>query len=354
LGGTGSDEARGIVLDREGNAYVTGDTRSAGFPTVNPLQAAKGVSADLFVTKISPDGQVILYSTFLGGNDGDESFGLKGIALDPAGNILVAAATFSTDFPMVHPIQATRSGEVDAVVAKIKADGSALIYSTYLGGVAYDDALAITSDAWGNAHVTGRSLSNDFPLLDPIQDTRGGSGDVIVVEIDPTGRLIYSTFLGGSLEDRGNDIVLDTNGDPYIAGQVWSTNWPKVNPYQPVLKGSQDGFVLKLTEAHNPGEIASLTWGDRTTLSWSPAAGADDYNVYRGDASDLAKLLDANEDSCQALETTGLDTGPVLTEDPAAGSFHWYLVRAENEIGLGLPGAATARPRIHDSAGECP
>jgi hypothetical protein len=354
LGGAGSDEARGIAIDTAGNAYVTGDTRSAGFPTVNPLQAIKSGDADVFVTKFSADGQAILYSTFLGGSGTDESFGLKLIALDTQENIHIAGNVFSDDFPVMHPIQSGPSGESDAFAAKIKADGSALIYSTYLGGTAYDDALAITVDAWGNAHVTGRTLSNNFPLLNPLQSNHGGSGDVFVVEFDPAGQLLYSTYIGGSLEDRGNDIVLDPNGDPYITGQVWSTNWPKVNPYQPVLKGSQDGFVLKLTEAHNPGIVADATWIEKTTLTWTVADRADSYNVYRGDSSDLAKLLDAETDSCLVLQTPSLDSGPVLTEDPVEGSFHWYLVRAENEIGLGLPGAATAKARIHDPSGACP
>jgi hypothetical protein len=356
LGGDGSDEARGIAINAAGEVYVTGDTRSAGFPTVNALQPVKSGDADAFVTKISADGQSILYSTFLGGEGTDESFGLKLIALDPAGNICVAGNTYSTDFPTVNPVQSGPSGESDAFVAKIKADGSALVYSTYLGSSAYDDAFSITVDRWGNAHVVGESLGSNFPILNAYQTTFGGTSDAVVVEIDPLGNLIYSTYLGGSNNERANDIVLDANGDPYFTGQVWSTNFPTVNPYQAHLKGPQDAFVAKFTEAHAPGEVASLSWaaGEKTTLLWSAAVAAETYDLYRGDGTDLPKLLDDEIDSCLALQTPNLDSGPVLTDVPAEGSFHWYLVRGENSIGLGLLGSGTLGPRILDPSGACP
>ena len=357
LGGDGSDEGRGIALDGDDNIYITGDTRSATFPTTSDaLQPIKGVDADLFVTKVAEDGQSLLYSTFLGGNDADESYGLKLIALDPAGNILIGGTAYSTDFPLMNPIQSVKAGEFDAVVAKIKADGSALVYSTYLGTAAYDDIFGITSDAWGNAHVVGETLGSTFPVLNAFQPTFGGTSDAIVAEISPTGTLIYASYLGGSSNERANDIVLDSNGDPYITGQVWSTNFPTVNPFQNRLKGPQDAFVAKITEAHPPLEVISLDWslGDNVTLAWSAVAGADAYDLYRGTSADLPNLANADVESCLELQTPNLDSGPVLTEEPPAGTFYWYLVRGENSIGLGLLGSASNGPRILDPSGTCP
>jgi hypothetical protein len=355
LGGVLSDEARGIALDRAGNVYLTGDTRSVDFPTTPlALQPIKSGDADVFVTKITADGQTLLYSTFLGGSGTDESFGLKLIALDPAGNIYVTGNTFSDDFPTVNPIQAGPSGESDVFVAKIKADGSAIVYSTYLGSSAYDDGLSIEVDAWGNAHVAGYTLGSGFPILNAPQPVFGGASDAIVLEINPTGGLVYSSFLGGLHNERANDLVLDASGDLYITGQVWSNNFPTVNPYQDRIKGPQDGFAAKISVAHPPLEVASLSWSSASTLQWTAATDADMYGVYRGEGTELSKLLSDELDSCLAIQTSGLDSGPVLTEIPVPASFHWYLVRGENAVGLGLVGSASAGPRILDSSGGCP
>jgi hypothetical protein len=210
-------------------------------------------------------------------------------------------------------------------------------------------------DPWGNAHVVGKTLSPDFPTKDPLY-MHSGAGDAFLIEINPTGGLIHSTYLGGSVDDRGNDVALDNAGDVWITGQMSSSDLPTVNPFQAHLKGPQDGFVAKIEVAKPPGEVISLNWsaGSKTTLEWNAVADAVTYNVYRGDDADLPKLLDSDVDSCLRLSTANLDSGPVLTEEPSAGEFHWYLVRAENAIGLGLPGSATAGPRIHDPSGMCP
>lgn len=356
LGGTGSDQARGIVLDRDNNVVVAGVTFSEDFPvTANALQPVwNGLGGDFFITKIAADGRSLLYSTFLGGSSTEDTFSLKMIDLDAAGNIFIAGNTFSNDIPLVNAIQTTQQGESDAYVAKLTPDGSAIVFATLVGGTAYDDGYAIRVDAWGNAHVTGKTISPGFPTKNAIQPIHGGFDDAFLMEFNPTGGLIHSTYLGGSGPDRGNAIAFDGAGDLWLAGQAGSSNFPTVNPQQPRRKGTQDGFVAKVVLDKPPEEVLSLSWADAVTLQWSAAARADTYNVYRGDAADLPKLLDTRVDSCLLLSTPNLVSGPVLTEDPAAGQLEWFLVRAENTIGLGLPGSATAHPRIHDPSGTCP
>jgi hypothetical protein len=152
LGGSSLDEANGIAVDSSGNAYVTGHTYSADFPTANPLQPSFGGVSDVFVAKLNPAGSALVYSTYLGGSNWDVGLG---IAVDAAGDAYVTGYTESTDFPTANPLQATcdgcRPGYYDAFVAKLNAAGSALVYSTYLGGSNTDLGFGIAVDSSGNA-----------------------------------------------------------------------------------------------------------------------------------------------------------------------------------------------------------
>ncbi len=165
LGGSAKDDANSIAIDSANNVYVTGKTVSADFPTVvNTFQTKLGdtVNGDAFVTKFNSSGSSLIYSTYLGGNGSDNG---SGIAVDVSGNAYVTGQTSSTDFPTANPIQATSGGSGDAFVTKLNSQGSALVYSTYLGGSEIDVARGIVVDATGNAYVTGRSSSLDFPVV---------------------------------------------------------------------------------------------------------------------------------------------------------------------------------------------
>ena len=165
LGGSAKDEANGIAIDSATNVYVTGNTRSTDFPTVvNAVQTKIGdTSGDAFVTKFNSGGSSLSYSTYLGGNNNDAGFG---IAVDISGNAYVTGVTASTNFPTANAIQPVSGGPSnDAFVTKLNTQGSALVYSTYLGGSDIDEARGIAVDANGNAYVTGRSSSQDFPVV---------------------------------------------------------------------------------------------------------------------------------------------------------------------------------------------
>ena len=250
LGGSGNDGANAIAVDSSGNVYVAGGTNSSNFPTMNPLQPTIGGGYDAFVAKLNASGSALVYSTYLGGGGND---GPEGIAVDSSGNAYVTGSTDSTNFPTMNPLQPTFGGPLggvvgaDAFVTKLNASGSALVYSTYLGGSGNDGANAIAVDSSGNAYVTGSTSSTDFPTMNPLQPANGGNGDAFVTKLNASGSaLVYSTYLGGSLDDLGHDIAVDSSGNTYLMGMTSSTNFPVMNPLQPTLGGSYDAFVAKL------------------------------------------------------------------------------------------------------------
>ena len=219
LGGVSDDGASAIALDAFRDAYVTGATASADFPTERPMQAGNAggglFASDAFVAKLSSEG-VLVYSTYLGGA-GDEAG--TGIAADGDGNAYVTGLTYSDDFPLMDPLQDTRAGVADAFVAKLNPDGNALLYSTYLGGQSDDFGLAIDIDSEGNAYLTGLTGSSDgFPLVDAAQENFGsedGAGfDAFVTKVSTDGsELVYSTYLGGSEAETGFGIAVDRDGN---------------------------------------------------------------------------------------------------------------------------------------------
>jgi uncharacterized repeat protein (TIGR01451 family) len=251
LGGTLADTANGIALDASGNAYITGSTTSTNFPTANALQAAKGDNidgTDAFITKLNATGTALVYSTYLGADSNDVG---HAIAVDAAGNAYVGGSTDSLFFPTVNAFQPVTTLSNDAFVAKVNAAGSALVYSTYLGGDLNEDCLGIAVDPNGAAYVTGRTSSLNFPTVAAMQASRSGSSsDAFITKLAPSGSsLIFSTYFGGTSNDNGRGIALDSSQNIYIVGFTNSSNFPTLNPLQPTTGGSSDVFVAKLRPA---------------------------------------------------------------------------------------------------------
>jgi hypothetical protein len=257
LGGSGTELGIRIAVDGNGSAYVTGETTSSAFPGVSAssIQPANGGGLDAFVTKINPAGTAIVYSTFLGGSGTDAG---NGIAVDREGNAYVAGETSSTTFPGVSgsSIQpANAGGAFDAFVTKIDPTGTAILYSTFLGGSGSDDVFGLALDGAGNAYLTGRTDSTSFPGVSAssIQPANGGGAfDAFVAKINPTGTaIVYATFLGGSGDDEGQGIAVDGAGNAYVAGQTSSTTFPGVSgsSVQPANGGGTDAFVTKIGSA---------------------------------------------------------------------------------------------------------
>jgi hypothetical protein len=247
LGGSidasGSPSASGsaIALDSSNNAYVTGYTDCTDFPTaVGAFQTTLASTLDAFVTDLNSSGTALLYSTYLGGSGDD---GANGIALDSSNNAYVTGQTFSADFPItLGAFQTTFAGAVDAFVTEVNSSGTALLYSTYVGGSGDDYSYGIALDSSNNAYLTGVTFSADFPTTaGAFQTTFGGGGvDAFVTKLDPNGAtLLYSTYLGGSSTDLGNAIALDSSNNAYITGQTFSRDrrrrhprtWNRAIPY---------------------------------------------------------------------------------------------------------------------------
>ena len=263
LGGNASDAANGIAVDASGSAYVVGDTTSFSFPSTGFQRGIHGVQ-DAFVAKLSADGSRLAYSTYLGGSSEDHG---AAIAVDGGGAVYVTGATSSTDFPVLNATQRYNGGGQDAFVARLSADGNYLLFSTYLGGsggtVGYPEiGQAIALDTNGNAYVTGVTSSPDFPLSGALQTVRKGAWDAFVTKLNPSGAMVYSTYLGGSGVDVGNGIAVDDLGAAYIAGYTISTDLPVSNALQSVNAGDYDAFLARLSPAGDVVQYLSYLGGN--------------------------------------------------------------------------------------------
>ena len=235
IGGGDDDDAYGIAVDSQGNAYVTGETRSINFPiTAGAFQPNLHGSGDVFVTKLNPDGTALVYSTYLGGRGdvfylGESDDRGHGIAVDNLGSAYVAGVTFSGDFPTTSGcFQNTLRGSGDAFVSKLAPDGSALIYSTFIGGTGFDTALGIGIDVSGNAYVAGDTGSTDLPVTTgAFQISAKGYVDGFVAKVSSSGSaLLYLTYLGGNRDDSVNAIAVDPDGNAYLTGETESLDFP--------------------------------------------------------------------------------------------------------------------------------
>jgi hypothetical protein len=312
LGGSVRDIGSAIAVDSAGNAYVAGRALSSDFPVTQGAfqttnHAAVNGNATAFVTKLNPTGTALVYSTYLGGTGLSAEypfFGEEGnaIAVDSAGNAYVSGETFSVDLPVTPGAYQTTNHAAaselsNAFVTKLNAAGTALVYSTYLGGSGGrgngvgDTSNAIAVDSAGNAYVAGETFSTDFPVTPgAYQSTNKAAANqdtnAFVTELNPTGTaLVYSTYLGGSGGDIASAIAMDTAGNVYVAGQAGSTDFPvtqgafqttnhattygtnafvtKLNPadtalvYSTYLGGSGGAVNQSLTLVHKGGDQAS-------------------------------------------------------------------------------------------------
>ncbi len=256
LGGNGADGGAGIAIDTTGAAYVTGFTDSTEFNTVGQIEA-DSAGSDAFVSKLAPAGSPLVYSTYLGGDGSDNS---NAIAVDAAGAAYVTGSTTSTDFNTVGPIEGN-SADFDAFVSKLVPAGGELAYSTYLGGDGLDFGRAIATDAAGAAYVAGTTGSTEFNTVGQIEDDSAAT-DAFVAKLIPAGSaLAYSTYLGGNNSDRADALAVDAAGAAYVAGATVSTDFNTVGQIEGGSAGS-DAYVSKLTPAGNALAYSTYLGGD--------------------------------------------------------------------------------------------
>ena len=333
LGGSFPDIAQAIAVDSQGNAYVTGFTTSSDFPTKNPLQAALSgmFNQDLFITKLSPDGSSLVYSTYLGGTGLDT---IAGIALDAQNEVVLAGTTKSTDFPVVNALEphlTGTSGNSDAFVAKIQADGSALVFSTYLGGTGVDGATGVAVDSEGNIVVSGGTNSTDFPTLNAVQSDFGGGTTTNVISADgfltklkgDGSALLFSTYWGGSNSDQAAYLSLDNSDNIFLVGETNSDDFPTSNQTKPPGAGIT-GFVTKFKPDGSSALFSTIFGGSGTDFIYGSAVDPDG-NIYVSGNTNSADFPLTNP--LQSTYGGGTSDGFVseLSGDGSALLFSTYL-----------------------------
>jgi hypothetical protein len=246
FGGSRQDIAYDVAVDGEGRVFVAGVTNSIDFPIKGGIGSPHRGGSDAFVARLDSIDLSLVYATYLGGGAFDVA---REIAFDGDGNVYLAGYTESGDFPVTGgALQPRHGGEADAFLVKLSASGDALLYSTYIGGSQADFASGLAVDADGNLVLGGLTQSRDFPVADPLQSSLHGQSDGFVTKVNASGsRLFYSTFLGGSGDDLGRELVVDRSGSAYLLGTTSSSDFPTAGAFQ--LRhggGTWDVFVTKI------------------------------------------------------------------------------------------------------------
>ena len=341
LGGDNDDYAQGITVDSFGNAYIIGQTNSFNYPiTYESYDTSYNGDSDAFVTKLNGNGTALLYSTFLGGSFNDI---ILGIVIDISGDAYLTGETISSDYPVTSgAFDTSFNMGYDTFITKLKADGSGLSYSTFLGGSNFDIGIDIAVDSTGNAYLTGYTRSIDFPVTLRAYDT-SFNGDIFcnniyVTKINVSGNaLIYSTFLGGSSDNEGNGIAVDGLGNAYVTGMTNSSDFPVTSgSFDTSFNGGNgDAFITKLNI-------------DGTTLIYSTFLGdiARDYGyVIAVDSFGNAYITGATGSSdypvtCGAFDTShNGDLDAFVTKLNSEGTillYSTFLGGSSIDIGIGM------------------
>jgi hypothetical protein len=353
LGGSAYDSGDAVAVDGDGNTYVTGETNSADFPATNGYWWGGGYP-DAHVSRFNEYGG-LEYCTYLGGSGADKAFG---IAVDTSGNIYVTGSTNSPDFPVTD--QTTLADGTDAFVTEIDKNGSVLTYSTYLGGSKDDGAWGIALDSARNAYVTGSTASSDFPTTlgayDIVFNVDGSNtgDDAFVTKISSNGTKVYSTYLGGSSDDTGYGIAVDSSGSAYVTGSTASADFPVMNPLISgtysggTFHGPTDAFVTKLSSDGKSTVYSTYLGGD--------AAGADEARGIAVDAAGSAYVTGSTGSASFPIQNPltghGSLDGPTdafvtkLSADGKSTIYSTYLGGGADEFGSAIAVDASGRAYV--------
>lgn len=244
IGGELQESVTDMVIDHNGNAYATGWTSSANFPTPVGYDTSYGGAFDGFVFKLNPAGNTLLYSSFIGGSDEDRGYG---IAVDGSGRASITGRTLSaTDFPLQAAFDNSHNGDYDAFVVTFDPAGTTLEFGSYLGGAGYESGVGLVA-AGQRLFITGDTQSANFPLSpNPFDGTFGGDSDAFLTVID-NGLLATSTYLGGSDTDLGQGLALTNDDQPIITGRTRSSDFPvTAGAFDTTINGDFDIFTFYL------------------------------------------------------------------------------------------------------------
>lgn len=350
LGGTGADGAFSVALDRYGNIYLTGITASLDFPKTTGSVPGRTFedATDAFVAKLNPQGTALLYATYLGGSDKDAAMS---IAVDAEGSAYLTGGTNSKDFPVTSGAFQARFGGTgghslppfwtpvgDGFVAKLNSTGSALVYSSYLGGTGVDQGYGIAVDSFGTAYVAGTTGSPDFPVTQGVvQSTRHGSSDIFIARINSAGTaLLYSTLLGGSGEDYALALALDSSGSTYVTGVTSSDDFP-VTPgaFQSRRTGGASGYVAKLNSTGTALVYSTYLGGENSTYAFGLTIDGAGSAYVTG--STTARDFPTTAGAFQSRSKPGSDGGDVFVTqlNPSGSSLTYSSVFGGNGPDIG-------------------
>lgn len=334
IGGTSNDEGSDIAVDASGNVYITGYTASTNFDiTSGVFQTTFGGAfffGDIFVTKLNNNGTSLVFSTYLGGSDDDFA---NDITIDGSNNVYVAGYTYSTNFDLQSPIQNSLTGQTDITITKLNSSGTALVFSTYLGGSDDDAATGIAVNSSNEVVITGASYSNNYDITSgSFQTTSGGDYDAICTRLNASGTaLSYSSYLGGTGYEYGNAIALDLGGNPIITGTTSSSNFDVTSGViQSTLSGTSDAFVTKF----GIGTSLSLT-SPNTSLSFCKG---NSYNITWNSQGVTNVKIDLSTDGGSTFPTT-----IVSSTSAAASQYSWTVPTS-------TPTGSLNKVRVSDAA----
>ncbi len=348
LGGGLTDEGRGIAVDGNGNAYVTGSSASFDFPITTSAFTGSGTASDAIVTKFNATGTAIVYSAYIGGGNTDVG---NAIAVNSSGQAFVTGRTASPDFPLQNALL-SYGGAGDAFVLRLSVSGNTLIFSTYLGGGDDDEGNAIAVGASGRAFVAGETSSTNFPTLNAFDQSKGGTRDAFVTVIDTNGpALLYSTYLGGGDFDEALGIARDSSENLYVTGRTVSTNFPTTAPglfrfafqqNQP----DQDAFVAKLDwHQSGGGSLIYSTYLGGSGIEQASAIAVDSS----GRAYVTGRTTSSNFPRKNAFDSTlgGTEDAFVTKLNEFGSNLEWSTFLGgssvnENGLGIALDSAGNA------------
>jgi hypothetical protein len=315
LGGAGFERANTIDLDVNGNSYIGGSTGSPDFPVVLGLQPNNAGSDDIFITKLTPSGGVA-FSTYVGGSGSDSA---SDITVDTEMNVYLTGYTTSTNFPTV--------GGGDAFVAKLLPSGAGFAFFRIFGGSMYDSASAL---AFGNANdlvVVGTTISENFPLLYPLQSNYAGFHDAFMLRVNRlSGDMLSATYLGGEGDDQANSVATDSRGNPIMLGLTRSADFP-VTPGQKMNNGDGDIFLTKVRQAP---EVFDFDGDGKTDIGiFRPNGSASEWWMNRSSTgATFALQFGSSTDKIAPADYTGDGKTDIAFWRPSDG--HWYVLRSED------------------------
>ncbi len=319
LGGVGADVGQDVAFGPGGDTYVVGQTQSPDFPLQGALDGAlTGNAADAFVARIDTDGQLV-YATFLGGSGEDRAYAVH---VDDNGIATIGGETSSADFPTASALRTALAGSSDGFVARLAADGTALQWSTLLGGDGADAVRGVTATSTGGVvYAAGETTSTDFPITpNATQGARGGAQDAFVVELFGGNSLSFATYLGGSADDAASAIAIAGDGFAlFVAGTTESADFP-------VSVGA-----LRGSNPTAPNDDGFVTAWDAVAI---PAGYAYRYSTYLGGAA-FDRLAAIDADAALNVYVAGQSTS---SDYPVLNAFQFSPLAAPEAIVTHLDG----------------